>query len=217
MKPFERNNKELFYKFIISPKIDRIIALLLGGYWLYQSTVWALDSKKGWPLVVLILNAVIKNLLTIIRKPPVAVSIKISHWLVAILACNWWVFFGGLANQGSALISPSFASAISTMGLLLSFATKISLWRSFGVIPAKRQLRTTGMYSVVRHPMYAVEFLLNLAFLFGSYSEINLLLVLGSTLVNIGQALAEEDFFKFDEEYQRYKRKVKKRFVPYVV
>ena len=50
--------------------------------------------------------------------------------------------------------------AVGTGLTLLSF---LSLGRSFAVLPARRQIRQTAAYSIVRHPIYASEQVLLLA------------------------------------------------------
>lgn len=210
-------NKEKLARFLTSPVTDRIVALSLGGYWLYQSLHWGLANRQGWPLTALVLSALVHNLLIIVRKRPERISVKALHWFAALLACNWWLLFGRFSNQGTALIPGSAASVISTVGFVLSLAAKLSLWRSFGVVPAKRQLRTTGLYGYVRHPIYGIEFLMHTGFVLNSFSFMNLALALGSVAANVGQALAEEDFLSDDPEYQSYKAEVRKRFIPFVV
>src|SRR5262249_38277014 len=144
---------------LTSPLTDRAIALGLGGYGLYQSVHWFIKNRGSWPLIALVLSAVVKSGLTIVRRRPEKISLKPVHWVVALLACYWWPLFGGFANQGTPLISKGIASAISTVGFVLSLAVKVNLWRSFGVLPAKRQLRTRGLYGMVRHPMYGMGFI----------------------------------------------------------
>ena len=199
------------------PMTDRVFAVSLGGFWLYQSLHWGIANRQGWPLMALILSALFHNLLIIFRKSPKKISLNSVHWFVALLACNWWLLFGGFTNQGTALISKNAASVIATIGLVLSLGAKLSLWRSFGVIPAKRKLQTTGLYRFVRHPMYGIGFLMGSAFILGSFSAINLVIAFGSIVADIGQALVEEDFFSDDGEYEAYKERVRKRFIPFVV
>ena len=40
------------------------------------------------------------------------------------------------------------------IGLLIVIAGKVSLGRSFGLIPANRGIVSTGLYRLVRHPIY---------------------------------------------------------------
>lgn len=205
-------------RFLESSVTDRVIAISLGGYWLHQSLQWTVENRKGWPLMALVLSSLAQNLLIILRRKPERISMNPLHWLIALFACYWWLIFGGFSNQGQALVPKNVTDVLSTIGLVLVLGAKLSLWRSFGIVPAKRQLQTTGLYSVVRHPIYGMWFLfLNTSFLLSSFSLANLAITLGSIAASVGQALAEEDFFKNDLDYQAYKARVKKRFIPLVV
>src|SRR5262249_56294678 len=46
---------------------------------------------------------------------------------------------------------------IQAAGVTGMVVAAISLGRSFGIAPADRGLRTTGLYAWVRHPLYAME------------------------------------------------------------
>ena len=43
---------------------------------------------------------------------------------------------------------------ISAVGLIVVIVGKMSLGRSFGLMPANRGIVSTGLYRVVRHPIY---------------------------------------------------------------
>lgn len=211
-------NKEKLQRFLSSPITDRIIAVSLGGYWLYRSVQWSAENHKGWPLMALVISSLAQNLLIIFRRKPESISLKPAHWIIAFLACYWWLLFGSFSNQGQALVPKYVTDVWSTIGLVLVLGAKLSLWRSFGIVPAKRKLQMTGLYSVVRHPIYGMWFLfLNTSFLLSSFSLANALITLGSIAASVGQALAEEDFFKNDPEYQAYSLQVRKRFIPFIV
>ncbi|MBS1983526.1 MAG: hypothetical protein JST16_05080 [Bdellovibrionales bacterium] len=211
-------DKEKLRRFLVSSTTDRIISISLGGYWLYQSVQWTAENRKGWPLMTLIVSSLVQNLLIAFRRKPESISLKPAHWFIAMLACYWWLLFGGFSNQGQSLVAKNVTDALSTVGLVLVLSAKLSLWRSFGIVPAKRKLQTTGLYSIVRHPIYGMWFLfLNTSFLLSSFSLVNLAITSGSIAASVGQALAEEDFFKNDLEYRAYRARVKKRFIPFVV
>ena len=53
---------------------------------------------------------------------------------------------------------------LSRLGLLLVIAGKLSLGRSFGLMPANRGIVSTGLYRLVRHPIYLGYLITHVAF-----------------------------------------------------
>ncbi len=72
---------------------------------------------------------------------------KLTAWLAAVLPF-------GLQPSGAA----DGWTALAFGGVLFSLWGLVSLGRSFGIAPADRGLVTGGAYRLVRHPMYAGEF-----------------------------------------------------------
>ena len=72
------------------------------------------------------------------------------------------------------------------LGLLVQIAAKLALWRSFGVVPANRGVKTRGPYRLLRHPMYAGYTLTHIGFLIGFPSLSNTLLYASVLALNVG-------------------------------
>ena len=60
--------------------------------------------------------------------------------------------------------------AISIAGLAIVIAGKITLGRSFALLPANRGVVSTGVYRIVRHPIYMGYLFTHVAFLVASPS-----------------------------------------------
>ena len=64
--------------------------------------------------------------------------------------------------MGPPLVAPGVTSLapdalvgfLRRIGLLVVVAGKISIGRSFGLIPANRGIVSSGLYRLVRHPIY---------------------------------------------------------------
>jgi len=70
----------------------------------------------------------------------------------------------------------------------------------------------------MRHPVYTGGFLASLAFGLRAYSPQNaLLLVLGVFWFIPVKSLVEEDFLRTDPEYAAYMRKVRARWIPFLI
>jgi protein-S-isoprenylcysteine O-methyltransferase Ste14 len=102
---------------------------------------------------------------------------------------------------------------IQVAGLTGMVAAAISLGRSFGIAPADRGLRTTGLYAWIRHPLYAMEIAYFVGFLVANPSWRNLAILSADTTIQILRALREERILK---DYARYAGRVRWRLLPLV-
>ena len=80
-----------------------------------------------------------------------AISMVNSDWGTAYLRFLW----PDSITWYSALIG----SALITLGNILDVWGYLVLCRSFGIVPEARELKTTGPYRFVRHPVYLGQFL----------------------------------------------------------
>jgi protein-S-isoprenylcysteine O-methyltransferase Ste14 len=75
-------------------------------------------------------------------------------------------FFSGAAFMGQASSGPPMARTISeilmVVSSLLGIVTLVALGKSFGILIAVREVKSSGIYSIVRHPMYATDILLRI-------------------------------------------------------
>lgn len=102
---------------------------------------------------------------------------------------------------------------VQVAGLTGMVAAAISLGRSFGIAPADRGLRTTGLYAWVRHPLYAMEISYFVGFLVANPSWRNLAVLIANTTVQILRALREERILN---DYASYAGRVRWRLLPLV-
>jgi|SRR5262249_19535651 len=102
---------------------------------------------------------------------------------------------------------------IQVAGLTGMVAAAISLGRSFGIAPADRGLRTTGLYAWVRHPLYAMEICYFAGYLIANPSWRNLAVLTADTALQLFRALREERILK---DYASYAGRVRWRLVPLV-
>jgi protein-S-isoprenylcysteine O-methyltransferase Ste14 len=96
----------------------------------------------------------------------------------------------------------------------LGALTVLNLGRSFGVLIAKRKIKTRGLYGFVRHPMYATDILLRVGYIVSHASATNIGIVIASTACYVYRAVQEEKFLSQWPEYREYMARVKHRFIP---
>jgi protein-S-isoprenylcysteine O-methyltransferase Ste14 len=118
------------------------------------------------------------------------------------------------AAQVAPLLPDLATTAASGVGLLIVIGAKVTLGRSFGIIPANRGIVAAGMYKVVRHPIYAGYVLTHLAFALAHPIPRNILLLAVADAALIVRALREERLLAGDAEYQSYCQRVAWHLVP---
>ena len=75
----------------------------------------------------------------------------------------------------------------------------------------------TGLYGIVRHPMYSATLLLFLSMPLVLGSVISLVIFLAYPLIIIKRLKAEEEFLEKElEGYSEYRKKVKYRLIPFI-
>jgi Phospholipid methyltransferase len=102
---------------------------------------------------------------------------------------------------------------IQVAGLTGMVAAAISLGRSFGIAPADRGLRTTGLYAWIRHPLYAMEIGYFAGYLVANPSWRNLAVLTANAALQLFRALREERILK---DYASYAGRVRWRLLPLV-
>jgi protein-S-isoprenylcysteine O-methyltransferase Ste14 len=115
---------------------------------------------------------------------------------------------------GFHLIPEKVAAAIQMTGFLISLWAKLSLRRSFGILPANRGVVASGIYRFIRHPMYCGYFVRDLGFVLPNLGWQNLLVVLVLWSLQTGRILREEKVLVKDATYRRYADKVRYRLLP---
>jgi len=131
------------------------------------------------------------------------------HQLVALLA-----FFSGAMMPGIGDGMKGVGAGVAVVANLIGMASLFSLNRSFGILIARREIKTKGLYSLVRHPMYDSDILLRIGFVIGYFSWLNLGLVIVSSALYVYRARLEESFLVKSPEYANYMKQVKYRFIP---
>ncbi len=156
-----------------------------------------------------VLFELIVVILSFARRPPKTVSWRPLDWTYALAATvlpllltpapahsNWFWF--GVQCVGQ---------AISMIGLL-------SLNRSLGVVPANRGVKTSGMYRLVRHPIYCGYCIIDVAMVVQNLNYWNASIAIAHLIVQTLRIMCEERFLLQDPKYAEYATRVKWRLIP---
>ena len=105
-------------------------------------------------------------------------------------------------------------AALQMAGLAGVAGGLLSLRRSFAVAPANRGVRDTGLYRIVRHPIYFSELLLLLGVVLANPTLGNLLILLCECGLQAARARAEEHLLSSDPVYRAYRKRVRYGLIP---
>ncbi|HLA32072.1 MAG TPA: methyltransferase [Pseudomonas sp.] len=171
----------------------------------------AFQKTHEWSLLLFCFSETLAAALFIFRSDPKTVSAIPLDWLVAIGGTFVPLFF----RPASWGILP-LASVAIIAGASIQLLSLISLNRSFALVAAKREIKTTWMYSIVRHPIYA-----SYCLTFTGYVLTNTTLANGAIYaLTMGflctRIFREEKHLSLDPQYREYMLDVRYRLIPFI-
>ena len=114
----------------------------------------------------------------------------------------------------AALAPDVLTGVVSAIALLLILSGKLTLGRSFGLVPANRGVVVQGPYTAVRHPIYSGYLVAHIAFLAAHPGTWNIVVLAIADGALIFRALLEERVLSSDAHYRAYCRRVAWHLVP---
>ena len=162
----------------------------------------------------LLLSEALVVVLTVLRRSAATVdrSVK-ARVLTTVSMLGPPLLVPGAAT---ALVPEMTTVSISIAGLCVVIAGKVTLGRSFALLPANRGVVSTGLYGIVRHPIYMGYMLTHIAFLMASPSLFNLCALIVADGALLARAVCEEKTLALDPAYREYQTRVRWRVAPYV-
>jgi protein-S-isoprenylcysteine O-methyltransferase Ste14 len=183
------------------------VFLFMHGHWL---TIW--------PLVFYCIVLT----LFFLRKPSQAENTSLVHWFFAL--CGSFLFFALHPVTPAWPWQIQLGTAVTGLGMFLTLLAVSQLGKGFGVIAACREIKTHGLYRVVRHPLYMGEEVAKLGIMIQSLSWVTLdsswnsyynlaiyLMALGCQLRRIRD---EEALLSQYPDYAEYMKQVRFRLIP---
>lgn len=200
-------------RFIWLDLVERTVVLtMFSTFALRLTAAFELTTNIAIPLILT--SEILPVLLIVSRKwsSAHAMSVNPFDWLLAFVSASTPML--AIAATPGEIIPQELCSLVILSGLMIQISAKLVLWRSFGIVPAVREVKDQGPYRFVRHPMYAGYVVAHIGFLLAYPSFWNLAVYAGGLLVQIARLLREEHLLNTSEVYQAFSRRVRYRLVP---
>jgi protein-S-isoprenylcysteine O-methyltransferase Ste14 len=195
--------------------LDRIIALV--AVLPFFIPLYFAGSGMDFPMLAYGLETVVMFATMVTRRPPQRTAKQASYWLMAFVATYWLFLVSPWIDPGQLLVPKMVVNGLSLMGLVILIWARLSLGRNIGYVPAQRQIVTTGPYRYLRHPIYLGSFVTLIAIFLSIASVRNFVIIGLAILWYLIKSLMEERFLSADPRYAEYLRRVRWRWIPYVV
>jgi hypothetical protein len=197
-----RNTSELLARATVSVLFTLLTINILQDF---------LRTGRVTGLLLLVSEALV-IVLTVIRRPAHIVDRSVRAAMVTAISVIGPPLL--LPSDAGGLVPDVVTAAASAIGLAFVVLGKLTLGRSFGLVPANRGVVIRGPYALVRHPIYSGYLITHLAFLIAHPSWWNAVVVGIADTALILRALIEERVLNGDAEYQAYCRRVEWHLVP---
>ena len=173
------------------------------------SAYWRDTSRVS--LLLVVVSELWSLALLLIARPT---SRRDMHPLVVLALPFVFGYVALLATGPGHRVLPEWLCvSIQGAGLLWALYAKISLGRSFGLLPANRGVVDSGAYRWVRHPMYLGYLLNHVGFLLASFHLRNLLVFVVLYAIQIYRIFREERLLSLSADYRDYCRRVRYRLL----
>lgn len=161
--------------------------------------------------ILLLILMTLRTILYLTRRSTLKVSVDPFAWVVAV-GGTWTP----LLLRPVGVTEHPAGQALQVFGLGLQIVAIVSLNRSFGIVAANRGIRTRGLYSVVRHPLYASYAFSYTGFLLSQASTYNFTVVAFWVFFQGMRIRYEEEVLSLDPDYSAYMRRTRWRILPFV-
>ena len=178
---------------------------------LYRQISFSKESLR-WDVILFTLKVSLEMVFFLIRRHPKEFSYGPRTTIIVL---------GSLATSMLLLpcqhrYFPIFGTSLIQIGILIHMWSLVSLGRSFGIIPANRGVVSSGLYRMVRHPLYLSVIVTILGYSISNPSRYNLFIFMATAIFHILRIEEEEHLLSRDPAYRCYRSKVPYRLFPYI-
>jgi protein-S-isoprenylcysteine O-methyltransferase Ste14 len=189
----------------------RVAIVIAFGFLTTRFAAHFLETGHITGLMLLASEALVV-ILTVFRRTAGLVDRSVRARVVTSVSVAGPLFLIPVVDRA---IMPEIVTAtFSACGVLVAIAGKLSLGRSFGLMPANRGVVCTGLYRLVRHPIYMGYLITHVGFIAANPSSWNVMMLITADMALMIRAVREERVLARDAAYRDYQQKVCWRVVP---
>ena len=189
------------------PKFAQLIVTEIA----HPELLW-LAASTNLQAALLVISELLGVFLILTRRFASTISRHPIDWALSLMAVNAPLL--ATPAPPSTFIPLQITTALMIAGMIIQISAKAALWRSFGLVPANRGIKTGGPYRFLRHPMYAGYTLTHIGFLLGFPSLQNSLLYFAAFSIEVARLFREELILNQDPLYRDYAARVRYRLLP---
>ncbi len=158
---------------------------------------------------LLLIQELLLIVLLFVRRPSISTSVRPHEWAIAFTAS-----FLPLMLRAHGTSEYIIGSVFSSVGALVGILGMLALNRSFGIVPANRGIRTSGIYRWVRHPLYSSYTIAFSGFLINNFSLYNASTLAAWFVFQTLRLLMEERHLAQNPEYRQFMQSTRWRLWP---
>jgi protein-S-isoprenylcysteine O-methyltransferase Ste14 len=190
----------------------RVLAVLVYSIFLWSALNQFYKDPSRITLILLALSELITLGLAVCSRVP-----RERDWnpaTVVISICVSFYFVTLRIKSGIHLVPETVAAGLQIAGIVIQTSAKLSLRRSFGILPANRGVVVSGPYRFLRHPIYFGYGVNQLGFLLSNFGVQNLVVLVLLWSSQVFRVVREERVLIKDAKYREYAARVRYRFIP---
>jgi protein-S-isoprenylcysteine O-methyltransferase Ste14 len=172
---------------------------------------WRADPARVTLLMIAVIESITAGIIICSRRA------QRRDWRPLSVVASFVSMFFMLALNlapGDHVIPEALGVGLQIIGMLVQLYAKLSLGRSFGVLPATRQLVTRGAYRWLRHPIYFGYLIAHIGFLLANFSLQNCAVFVVLYIAQILRIGREEQMLCSLPGYSGYRDRVRYRLIP---
>jgi len=184
----------------------RACALACAGLFVYRGLYQVVEDPTRLNAALVAISEILTFTWLLLSRRPVTRDWNPLTVIVSVSA-SFGVALISL-EPGTALVPVYIAAPLQVAALLFVIWGKISLGRSFAILPGNRGVMTGGAYRIVRHPIYAGYLAGHVLYLLSAFSFHNLAVYAVITYLQLYRILREEALLAAEPEYRAYMERV---------